>query len=171
MATLINCSDAHRDIINRCLESMQEILNSWDLPCLTDVREQLQFYLDGGLEITCEDCDSDTLQGYTPGGEDDVIVICRNTLNNSSEQRTCIVMFHEMIHAAGGTELDSEALESHFFTGAGATPPTAEDFTLFRARGGEFVEWVEATGELFGICMDESYATSRGSQLSPVFIG
>ena len=35
----------------------------------------------------------------------------------------------------------------------------------------EFVEWVENTGEIFEICMDESYGTSRGSQLSPTFLG
>ena len=168
MATLINCSDAHEDIVNRCLESIQAVLDSWDLPCLTDVRDQPQFYLDGGLEIACEDCD-EGVQGLTR--EDDVIVICRDTLDNSTEQRTCIVIFHEMIHAAGGTELDSEALENHFFTGAGATFPTASDFDKFRANGGDFVEWVENTGELFEICMDESYGTSRGSQLSPTFLG
>lgn len=170
MATLIDCSEKHQGIINRCLASIQTSLNAWDLPCLTDVRDQLQFYVDGGLEITCMDCD-DNIQGFTPGNEDDVIVICRNTLDNESEQRNCIVIFHEMIHAAGGTELDSEALENHFFTGAGATMPDNGDFVKFRANGGEFVEWVEATGELFEICMDESYGTSRGGKLSPLFLG
>ena len=164
MATIISCSDAHRQIIERCLETIQGILNAWDLPCLTDVRDQLQFYLDGGLEIACEDC---AIDGMTR--EDDAIILCRDALDNNSQERTCAVTFHEMVHAAGGTELDCEALESHFFTTPPATFPTSGDFDLFRANGGEFVEWVEDTGELFEVCLDESYAISRGSQLTPIF--
>lgn len=148
------------------MENIQQVLNSWDLPCLTDVRDQLQFYLDGGLEITCEGCDID---GRTR--EEDAIILCRDALDDNSQERSCAVTFHEMVHAAGGTELDAEALENHFFSGAGATFPLSEDFDLFRSDGGEFVEWVEDTGELFELCMDESYAISRGSQLTPIFQG
>lgn len=166
MARIVTCSDAHRDIIRRCLPSIQTVLDNWDLPCLVDLRNQLQDYLNCAVEISCQDCDID---GRTV--EADAIILCRDALDVNSLERTCAVAFHEMVHAAGGTELDSEALENHFFAGMGATMPTPGDFDLFRSDGGEFVEWDENTGELFELCMDESYAVSRGSRLSPIFLG
>jgi hypothetical protein len=169
MANIMNCSQQHEQIIRACLQTIQGVLNDWDLPCLTDVRDQMQYYLDDGLDISCEDCPED---GVTR--EDDAIIMCRNSLDNNSQDRTCAVIFHEMVHAAGGTELDAEALETHFFDGRngnGATYPTDGDFDLFRSDGGEFVEWDAATGEIYEVCMDESYATSRGILLQAVFPG
>lgn len=166
MARIFNCSDAHRRIISQTFPAIQNVLDNWDLPCLTDVRDQLQDYLNCLLEIACEDCDID---GQTR--EDDAIVLCRDALDSNTLQRTTAVAFHEMVHAAGGTELDSEALENHFFALNGATMPTSGDFADFRSNGGNFVEWVEDTGELFELCMDDSYNISRGSALRPVFLG
>jgi hypothetical protein len=58
------------------------------------------------------------------------------------------VVFHEMIHRCGGTELDAEAFENHCFRGAGATAPTPDDFPKFKKYGSKFVDWNESTGEV-----------------------
>lgn len=43
------------------------------------------------------------------------------------------VLFHEFIHIARGWELDAEAFENAWFSvGEGATPPTREDWAVFR---------------------------------------
>jgi hypothetical protein len=80
-----------------------------------------------------------------------------------------------MVHSVGGTELDAEALENHFFGGAGATPPTdPEDFDDFRANGGEFVIWDATTGAVFEKCLsggswDTAPTVTRGVQLGVAF--
>jgi hypothetical protein len=63
-----------------------------------------------------------------------------------SKPRFDAVVFHEMIHRSGGTELDAEAFENHCFRGAGATAPTRDDFPQFKKTGSRFVDWNESTG-------------------------
>lgn len=64
----------------------------------------------------------------------------------SSTARFEAIVFHEIVHSCGGTELDSEAFENHCYRGAGATPPTSDDFPKFRDDGGNFVTWNGSTG-------------------------
>ena len=79
----------------------------------------------------------------------------------STPARFEAIVFHELIHHCGGTELDAEAFENHCYAGAGATSPTdPDDFDDFRANGGNFVNWNQATGQL----------TAGGNTLSPNFV-
>src|SRR5688572_23191075 len=51
----------------------------------------------------------------------------------SSSARFEAIVFHELVHHAGGTELDAEAFENHCYAGSGATSPTdPDDFDKFR---------------------------------------
>jgi len=80
----------------------------------------------------------------------------------STSARFEAIVFHELVHHAGGTELDAEAFENHCYAGAGATGPTDPgDFDSFRADGGNFVSWNQSSGAL---------ATTAGDALSPNFI-
>lgn len=79
----------------------------------------------------------------------------------STTARFEAIVFHELVHHCGGSELDAEAFENHCYAGAGATFPTdPDDFDDFRANGGNFVAWNQTTGGL----------TSAGNTLSPTFI-
>lgn len=71
------------------------------------------------------------------------------------------IVFHELIHHCGGSELDAEAFENHCYAGGGATAPTDPgDFDDFRANGGNFVTWNQGTGAL----------TAGGNTLTPIFV-
>ena len=56
------------------------------------------------------------------------------------------IVFHEIIHSCGGTELDSEAFENHCYRNCGATAPTSDDFPKFRDDGGRWVNWNGSSG-------------------------
>jgi hypothetical protein len=71
------------------------------------------------------------------------------------------IVFHEIIHHCGGTELDSEAFENHCYAAAGATAPTSNDWAKFRDDGGNFVNWNGATGTV---------TTTSGDTLSVSFV-
>lgn len=64
----------------------------------------------------------------------------------STTARFEAIVFHELIHHCGGTELDAEAFENHCYAGAGATFPTSSDWPKFRDDGGNFVNWNRTTG-------------------------
>jgi len=56
------------------------------------------------------------------------------------------VLFHELVHVAGGSELDAEAFENLLFTTAeGAVPPTSDDWSSFTASQG-VGQWVKLAG-------------------------
>jgi hypothetical protein len=84
----------------------------------------------------------DSVVGQTSGTE----ITITPTAFASSTSRLEAIIFHEIIHACGGTELDSEAFENHCYRGNGATPPTNDDFPKFRDDGGHFVNWNGTTG-------------------------
>ena len=67
---------------------------------------------------------------------------------SSSSQRFRAIVFHEIIHTCGGTELDSEAFENHCYRNSGATAPTSDDFPKFRNDGARWVNWNGATGSV-----------------------
>lgn len=161
-----SCSTAHQARINDALGIVQRTIANWNLPCLSDLRTQIVDYLDCGVTISCDDCD---INGSSVVGSD-AFTLCEDFLDTATLQRIAAVAFHEIVHAAGGTELDAEALENHFFAGAGATAPTAGDWPLFQSDGGQFVIWDSSTGELFELCMEDSFTTTPGTQLTPVFV-
>ena len=145
-----NCNASQRADINTALNDIQTKLDNWNLDCLTNVRNMLQDMLNCSLEIDCDnDCD---LNGYTYRGSGK-ITICPPTFADT-QNRINAVVFHELIHAVGGTELDSEALENHFYTGSGATTPSSGDWDKFRDDGGEFIIWDEDSGALFEKCVE-----------------
>lgn len=54
------------------------------------------------------------------------------------------VMFHELVHACGGTELDSEVLEHLYGQAFGNdtdSPPDDDDLTNFATNGGKWFDW------------------------------
>jgi hypothetical protein len=77
----------------------------------------------------------------------DEITIDPGTFSSTSARFEAIV-FHELIHHCGGTELDAEAFENHCYRSAGATGPTSDDFPKFRSEGGNFVSWNPTTGQV-----------------------
>lgn len=165
-----NCSLSQRTAINAALADIQTKLNSWGLPCLTGLRDSIQDMLNCSLEVDCDnDCD---LNGYTYRGSGK-ITICPPTFADT-QARINAVVFHEIVHAAGGTELDAEALENHFYTGNGATSPSSSDWDSFHDDGGEYVIWDEDSGDLFEKCVDsgswdEGDTVTRGVELTPNF--
>ena len=105
------------------------------------------------IEIDCTDSDCSSLDGRFSGNK---ILICV-----TSRPRIDAVLLHELVHAVGGTELDSEAVEHACFAGSEATAPFGDDWDLFRSetseldgeeteRVGEFVIWNSETGEVWG---------------------
>jgi hypothetical protein len=105
------------------------------------------------IEIDCTDPDCSGLDGRQSGNK---ILIC-----NTSTTRVGPVLLHELVHACGGTELDSEAVEHHCFNGNGATLPTSGDWDKFKSetssyhgndneRVGKYVIWNSDTGEVWG---------------------
>lgn len=107
------------------------------------------------LTVQCLQCQEPGAEGFTAGRGVGEIGLCQPALA-SGQQRLNSVFFHELIHACGGDELDAEGLENHCFHGAGATPPTPDDFRLFRLGpnrqgwvAGRFLLWNPRTGQLF----------------------
>ena len=167
-----NCNAAQRAMITTALATIQRILNSWSLRCLEGVRQRIQDRLNCSLEMDCNPSDCNGADAFTASRGSSYVALC-NALTGT-QQRVTAVLFHELVHSVGGTELDSEALENHFFSGNGATMPTSGDFPKFRDEGGEFVIWDRTTGAVFERCVEggswnSSPTVTRGTQLSPVF--
>lgn len=82
------------------------------------------------------------------------ILIC-----TTSPRRVGPVLLHEFVHACGGSELDSEAVENACYLQSGATPPTSGDFPIFcredvfggdpNIRVSNFVIWDSRSGEVW----------------------
>lgn len=107
------------------------------------------------LLVHCSGCDDLPVDGFTPERGKGEIALCRSVLDGPQE-RINSVLFHELVHACGGDELDGEGLESHCFRESGATMPGRSDFQAFRRlpvrkgfRMGNFLMWNPTTGELF----------------------
>jgi hypothetical protein len=169
-----NCSVAQQNALNAALRSIQGVLANWNLPCIAHVRDRLQDRLNCSLLLNCESgSDCDGLNGWTDSRGSPNITICPATFS-STQQRIVAVLFHELVHSVGGTELDSEALENHFFARGGATFPTSDDFPKFDSEGGEFVIWDKPSGNVFEKCesggsWDSAPTVTRGQQLGVNF--
>jgi hypothetical protein len=134
------CSQAQVNAIIASLNRIYDKVDGCDLSGLSDLKRCLKrAHLDvvwkcGGLPSG--------IAGRTSGNE---ISISTSVLSGTQSRRDAVI-FHEMVHACGGTELDAEAFENHCYSGAGATTPTSDDFPKFRDDGGRFVNWNPSTG-------------------------
>lgn len=168
-----NCNANQIAMIQTSLNAIQNIVNNWGLPCLEGVRTSLQDRLNCSLLIDCNPGGCEGLDGFTDSQGSPNVALCNNALNGT-QQRLTAVLFHEMVHSVGGTELDAEALENHFLGGNGATFPTSGDFPDFSSNGGEFTIWDSATGNVFERCVEggswnSSPTVTQGIQLSVNF--
>ena len=103
------------------------------LPGLDQLRRYMIAHLAGAraLAITCSDCERyPATEAYTLERGKGEVVLCRELLTGP-QKRLDAVLFHELVHAGGGEELDGEGLECHCFPEA-ATLPGRTDFRLFR---------------------------------------
>lgn len=172
------CNATDQQLINTALGTIRNTVdNNWNLNGLDAVRQSLRDQLNCSLEIDCNSPDCAGLDGRSPARGEARVQLC-GALGNTQNRLTA-VLFHEMVHGAGGTELDAEALENHFFAGAGATAPTGgtnanDDFPLFRSDGGSWIIWDEGTCELFvkrsvGGSWIDPPRIERGDRLTPRF--
>jgi hypothetical protein len=133
------CSQDEINAIFAALDGICAKIDACDLRGLDDLKRCLRAASEN-IVWKCENLEG--LDGQTSGNE---ITLTPNAFGSSSARFEAVV-FHEMVHACGGTELDSEAFENHCYRGAGATAPTSGDFPKFRDDGGRWVNWNGATG-------------------------
>ncbi len=155
---LINCFPEEQERLARAVVTANAILQAGmcGLSGLEGLRNTMYDLLNRFPEliVRCIDCADLPLEGFTPHRGRGEIVLCRNLLLGPQD-RINAVFFHEMVHAAGGTELDGEGLEGHCFS-RGATEPGSSDYRVFRvlpSRGGyylgAFLMWNPSTGHVF----------------------
>jgi hypothetical protein len=166
------CTQGERDRINTALSTIRTVIDNWDLSGTGNLVQSLRDMINCSLEIECNAQACSGLDGRTPARGQHRVQLCGGL--NGTQARLTAVLFHEMIHAGGGPELDAEAFENHFFAGSGATAPFGNDFTLFRRDRGTFVIWDETTCDLFvrrlvGGSWVESPREERGDELRPNF--
>jgi len=144
--------DCSRTMQNNITSAYNDFIDNNCLNCFPGLRRKLRDKWET-IEIDCTDSACDHLDGRFSGNK---ILICVTT-----RPRIDAVLLHELVHAVGGKELDSEAVEFCCFTGNGATAPFGDDWDLFRSetselegneieRVGEFVIWNSNTGEVWG---------------------
>ena len=137
---------------NNITTAFNNFIDGSCLNCFPGLRAKLRSKWET-IEIDCTDSACDKLDGRSSGN---TILICVRT-----RPRIDSVLLHEMVHAVGGDELDSEAVEHCCFNGNGATAPFGDDWDKFRSetgeldgneieRVGEFCIWNSDTGEVWG---------------------
>lgn len=167
------CNATDQGRIRTALGTIRNVVdNRWNLNGLGGIRQSLRDMLNCSLEIDCNNPDCSGLDGRTPSRGEHRIQLCGAL--GGTQNRLTAVLFHEMIHAGGGTELDAEALENHFFAGAGASAPSGSDWSKFRSDRGNFILWDEPSCQLFvrrevGGSWIEGPTIERGDQLTPRF--
>ena len=169
------CNVSQQARLNTALGTIQRVLSRWDLPCITNVRDRLQDRINCSLRLNCSSgSDCSGLLGYTDSRGSPNVTMC--SIDGRTNAQVTATLFHEMVHSVGGSELDAEALENHFFSGSGATFPTdPDDFDDFRSNGGDFVIWDQSTGQVFERCTEggswnSSPTVTRGRALSVNFV-
>jgi hypothetical protein len=135
------CSQAQVDAIINSLNRTYTKIDNCDLRGLTDLKNCLKRSHTSDVVWNCAGLGANVV-GQTSGNE----ITITPTAFASTQARLDAIIFHEMIHRCGGTELDAEAFENHCFRNAGATAPTSDDFPKFRDDGGRFVNWNGSTG-------------------------
>lgn len=136
------CNKLRRDQILAGLDDVDTKFSACDLKA--KVIEDMKIALRNRTQTVAFHCKSCDRLGYYEGG---LITICNLTFSKGQNTVNAVV-FHEMIHAIGGTELDAEAFENHCYRGEGATAPLGDDFEKFKAFRGNFVNWDRETGRV-----------------------
>ncbi len=136
------CSNAQISQIFTALDAINAKVDSCSLTGLTSLKNCIR----NAFANVVWKCGTlgDSIVGQTSGNE---ITLTPSAFGSSAARFEAIV-FHEIIHSCGGTELDAEAFENHCYRFAGATPPTSDDFPKFRDDGGNFVNWNGSTGSV-----------------------
>lgn len=134
------CSQTQVNQIAAALDRIYEKVDECDLRGLNDLKRCIK-RADRDVVWRCASLSGNTV-GQTSGNE---ITLTPSAFSSTTNRFEAIV-FHEIIHHCGGTELDAEAFENHCYRRAGATAPTSDDFPKFRDDGGRFVNWNRTTG-------------------------
>ncbi len=134
------CSDSQIGMIFTALDAINARVDGCTLTGLAGLKDCIRNAFDT-VVWTCGNL-GDSIVAQSSGNE---ITLTPSAFGSTAARFEAIV-FHEIVHHCGGTELDSEALENHCYRGAGATPPTSDDFPKFRDDGGNFVTWNGSTG-------------------------
>jgi hypothetical protein len=135
------CSQAQIDAIINALNRIYTKIDNCDLSGLTDLKNCLKRSHTSDVVWNCQGLGPDIV-GQTSGNQ----ITITPAAFASTQNRLDAIIFHEMVHRCGGTELDSEAFENHCYRNGGATAPTSDDFPKFRDDGGHFVNWNGSTG-------------------------
>lgn len=136
------CNQAQVDAIIDALNRINRKVDGCDLRGLNDLKDCIR-RADRDVVWKCGSL-GDSIVGQTSGNE----ITLTPTAFGSTTARFDAIVFHEIVHACGGTELDSEAFENHCYRGSGASAPTSSDFPKFRDDGGRWVNWNGATGSV-----------------------
>jgi hypothetical protein len=170
-----NCNADQRRMIAAALADIQTTINGSCIPDeAASLRQKFRDMLACALLIDCNPSGCEGLNGFTPVAGEFRVALCASTFS-SGQNRVNAVLFHEMVHAAGGTELDAEAFENNCYAGRGATAPTPDDFPSFRSDRGVWVLWDEPSGRLNtkrregGSWVGDPERIVPGTQLSPNF--
>ncbi len=193
MQQIQGCSEEHRQMIEKALKRIDDKIDDSKIcglrglerlaECIKEILEGLEEQHDengGQWTIECSDCqeDPDTL-AFTIK-EENRIVICTRTFP-LGQDRLNAVLFHELVHACCGTELDAEVLENHCFDGKGASFPTSDDAPKFdrlphagSLRVGTYVVWDTNNGKTYikkqQVGEEDSLGpVEKGKRLKPVF--
>lgn len=134
------CSQAQVNAIAAALDRIYAKVDGCDLAGLRDLKACIK-RADQDVVWKCGTL-GDSVVAQTSGNE---ITLTPGAFG-STQCRFDAIVFHEIVHSCGGTELDSEAFENHCYRGCGATTPTSDDFPKFRNDGGRWVNWNGTTG-------------------------
>lgn len=142
--------------VDRMYNKIDTCLN---LPGLTDLRNCIKRAHDN-VVFKCASLSSGAI-AQCSGNE----ITLTPAAFSSTTSRFEVIVFHEIIHACGGTELDSEGFQNHCYRGSGATAPSSGDFPKFCDDGGRWLNWDGSTGTV---------TTKAGQELNinkPDFVG
>lgn len=138
------CDTNQRRVINAALTDICNKLNNCTLRGIS----KLISTLNSKKKSVCFNCEGCSYDAYINHLGGDRITVCNRSFSSYTQNRMNAIIFHELVHAAGGTELDAEAFENHCYRGQGATAPTSDDFSKFRREGGTWVNWDRKTGNV-----------------------
>lgn len=155
----LQCSAAEQDRLRLAILAAQAKLTP-DLCGLTgldELRRSMLAHLGGfrPLIIACSECEGLPADGFTFQRGKGIVAVCR-TLLTGHQERVNAVLFHELVHACGGDEMDAEGLECHCFKDGEATPPSSSDYRRFRSLPekngyhlGHYLMWNPVTGQVY----------------------
>lgn len=138
--SVATCSQAQVNAICAALDRIYAQVDSCDLSGLSDLKACLK-RSDSEVVWRCASL-GDSIVAQNSGNE----ITLTPSAFGSTTPRFDAIVFHEMVHRCGGTELDAEAFENHCYRNAGATAPTSDDFPKFRSDGGRWINWNGSTG-------------------------